>query len=244
MLKRAIEGARAVIVHNPGAAAMARAHGGENISVIPHFFEPVAAPDRSATGRFRQRIGVADRRAFRNLRLPARDQTRLATIAAFRRLHREMPDTALLLAGEVVSADLARLLAAEAGHPAIRRLGHLAEQDFLGRRRVHRLLPESALSGGRGNVGIAIRMMGIGKPVIVTAGEETEDIPDIACLRVTPGVAEAAELFDHMILVARFPQIAGDIGKGAARHIREHHTLEQVAGRYEEVLKALCAAGS
>lgn len=245
MLKRALEGARAVIVHNPGAAAMARAHGGENISVIPHFFEPIAVPDRAATGRFRQRIGVAQTATLFGIFGYLRETKRvLASIAAFRRLHREMPDTALLLAGEVVSADLARLLAAEAEHPAIRRLGHLGERDFLVAAASIDCCLNLRYPAAGETSGIAIRMMGIGKPVIVTAGEEVEDIPDIACLRVTPGVAEAAELFDHMILVARFPQIARDIGKEAARHIREHHTLEQVAGRYGEVLKALCAAGS
>ncbi len=39
MLRRAVENARAVVVHNPGAAAIAREHGARNISVIPHFFE-------------------------------------------------------------------------------------------------------------------------------------------------------------------------------------------------------------
>ena len=67
------------------------------------------------------------------------------------------------------------------------------------------------------------------------------EIPLAACLRVQPGVAEAAELFNHMVVVSAFPQFAKDLGNEARRHIREHHSLELAARRYWEIL---CTAGS
>ena len=81
--------------------------------------------------------------------------------------------------------------------------------------------------------------MGAGKPVIVSDGTQNSDIPTAACLRVTPGVAEAAELFHHMVMVSAFPRIAKDIGNEAARYIRQHHSLDVVAKRYWQIL---CAA--
>ena len=60
-------------------------------------------------------------------------------------------------------------------------------------------------------------------------------------LRVSAGVAESAELFDHICLVTEFPAIAKEIGNEARRHVRQHHALESVAGRYWETL---CAAAS
>ena len=81
--------------------------------------------------------------------------------------------------------------------------------------------------------------MGLGKPVIVTDNAENSDFPDNAVLRVAVGVAESAELFDHMLLVTEYPQIAREIGREAQLHIREHHALEPVAKRYWETL---CAA--
>ena len=45
MMRRIAERSRAVIVHNPGAAAIARDHGATNVFVIPHFFDP--SPDRA-----------------------------------------------------------------------------------------------------------------------------------------------------------------------------------------------------
>jgi hypothetical protein len=53
------------------------------------------------------------------------------------------------------------------------------------------------------------------------------------------GIAESAELFDHILLVTEFPQIARRIGREAQLHIRERHALEPVARRYWETL---CAA--
>jgi glycosyltransferase involved in cell wall biosynthesis len=41
-----------------------------------------------------------------------------------------------------------------------------------------------------------------------------------------------------MILLARSPELAGEIGRRAAAYIREHHAVENVAGAYWEILKA------
>jgi hypothetical protein len=89
--------------------------------------------------------------------------------------------------------------------------------------------------------GISIRMMGIGKPVIVTDATENSAIPPAACLRVSHGVAEPAELFDYMVMVAQFPGIAKDIGTEALRHVLSHHSLEAAALNYWQVL---CTSGS
>ena len=75
--------------------------------------------------------------------------------------------------------------------------------------------------------------------MIVTDTAENADFPPEAVLRVTPGVAEAAELSDHMILVTEFPAMAREIGSAARLHIQRHHSLDKVARRFWEVL---CAA--
>jgi glycosyltransferase involved in cell wall biosynthesis len=243
LLKRIVERARAVVVHNPGAAEVATAHGAKNVHVIPHFFDlRDAAPDRADTARFRESLGIGQGVALFGIFGYLRETKRvIPCIEAFRRLHAVREDTALLLAGDAVSADLKRSLDTAAGHPAIHRLPHLSERDFL--------IAAAALDcclnlrhpGAGETSGIAVRMMGIGKPVVVTAGAENAAIPTTACLRVTPGVAEAAELFDHMVLVAAFPAVAREIGDHARRHIRERHALETVASQYWQIL---CAASS
>jgi hypothetical protein len=86
-----------------------------------------------------------------------------------------------------------------------------------------------------------MRMMGIGKPVIVTCAAENSAIPPAACLRVFPGVAEPAELFDYMVMAAEFPQFAKDIGMEARRHVLSEHSLKAAAVNYWQVL---CTAAS
>ena len=88
--------------------------------------------------------------------------------------------------------------------------------------------------------GIAIRLMGIGKPAILTDNAENSEFPQTAALRVAPGVAEAGELFEHMVLVTEFPGIGREIGNAACLHISKHHALETVARQYWEVLCGAC----
>jgi glycosyltransferase involved in cell wall biosynthesis len=242
MLRRAVESARAVIVHNPGAASAARAHGATRVNVIPHFFEPADRTDSAAAAYFRARIGVPQPATLFGIFGFLRETKRvLPCIRAFRRLQASDPNTKLLIAGQPVSPDLARLLETEAAHPAIRFLGYLSPADLAVATAAIDCCLNLRYPAAGETSGIAIRMMGAGKPVILSDSEENADIPAVACLRVRPGVAEDAELFDHMVMVSRFPQIAREIGHRAERHIRECHSLARAAERYWEVL---CAAGS
>ena len=241
MLRRIAESARAVIVHNPGAAVMARDHGAANVLVIPHFFEPEEPVEALEAARFRENIQVPPATTlfgvFGYLREPKRV---LPTITAFRKLHAARPATALLLAGESVSGDLDRLLQFEAAHPGIRRLGHMSERAF----RVAAAAVDCCVNlrypAAGESSGIAIRLMGIGKPTIVSDNAENSEFPAAAVLRVAPGVAEAGELFEHMVLVTEFPGIGREIGNAAHLHIAEHHALETVARQYWEVLCGVC----
>lgn len=244
MLRRILECSRAVIVHNPGAAAMVRATDAAiPVTIIPHFCDVIEPPDWFETARFRQSLGIAASTRlfgiFGYLREPKRV---LPCIHAFQKLHAIKPDTALLLAGEAVSGDLARLLRSELrAHPALYRLPHLSEAAF----RIAAAAVDCCLNlrypGAGESSGIAVRLMSLAKPVIVTDNSENADFPPAAVIRNSPGVAEAEELFEHMLLVTQFPSIARDIGIEARRHIREQHALDAVARRYWEVL---CTAAS
>ena len=239
-LRRILERSRAVIVHNPGAAAIAAAQGAENIAVIPHFCEQDSSAENVA--RFRDRIGVPEGTTLFGIFGYLREPKRIVPcIKAFKRLHALRPETALLLAGECVSSDLERLLKIETDHPAIHRLGYSRAGDFATAAAAVDCCLNLRYPGAGETSGIAIRLMGLGKPVVVTDSVENSDFPDTAVLRVAAGVAESAELFDHMLLVTGYPPIARQIGRAAQLHIGEHHALESVARKYWETL---CAAAS
>jgi glycosyltransferase involved in cell wall biosynthesis len=249
MLRRIIEQSTGVIVHNPGAARIVREQGAKQVEIIPHFCQISESPDAAEVARFRQRLGIGQCVGlfgmFGYLREPKRV---LPCIRAYRRLHAVRPETALLLAGEVVSGDLERVLQSESGlsrnepdWASIYRLGHLSEHDF----RIAGAAVDCCLNlrypGVGETSGIAVQLMGLAKPVIVTDNAENSDFPPATVLRVSPGIAEAEELFHHMVLVTEFPGIAREIGSEARLHIQNRHTLEAVARQYWE---ALCAAAS
>ena len=146
------------------------------------------------------------------------------------------PNTALLLCGEVVSRELQRLLMREADHPAIRRVDHLPDSDFTVAAAAVDCCLNLRYPGAGETSGIGVRLMGLGKPVIVTDNAENSGYPSGAALRVMPGIAEAAELFEYMLLVTDFPRIAREIGSEAQLHIQTHHALESIARQYWEVL--------
>jgi glycosyltransferase involved in cell wall biosynthesis len=237
LLKRVVERSRAVIVHNPGAARLAREHGAGNIHVIPHYFEPVAMPDHAETARFREQLGVPQGAVLFGIFGYLRETKRvIPCLRAFRRLHAVRPGTALLLAGEPVSVDLRRLLETEAVDSAIYRMGHLTAEELLTATATIDCCLNLRYPPAGETSGIAIRMMGAGKPVIVTTGEENEDLPATTCLRVSHGAAEAAELFDQMAMVTEFPVLAREIGAQARGHVLQNNSLEAVAEAYWRVL--------
>ncbi len=242
MLRRILERSRGVIVHNPGAAAIARAQGASRVEIIPHFCETGAIPEAADLARFRQHLGVEQGTVlfglFGYLREPKRV---MPCIRAFERLHKLRPDSALLLAGEVVSGDLRRLLQNKPNHPAIHRLGRLSERDFAIAGAAVDCCLNLRYPGAGETSGIAVRLMGLARPVIVTDNAENSSFPPAAVLRVAAGVAESAELFEHMLLVTEFPRIGREIGRAAQLHVRQCHALEPVARKYWE---ALCTAAS
>ncbi len=243
MLRRVVERSAGVIVHNPGAAAMVQAHGAQRIFTIPHFFETKKAEiDPREAVRFRERIGIDPAATLFGIFGYLRETKRVpACIAAFRKLHVARPRTALLLAGDAVSGDLAQFLETEARHPAVHRMGHLSDADLkLAAATVDCGLNLRYPAAGETS-GIAIQLMGIGKPVIGTDNAENAGFPETSMLRVRPGVAESAELFDHMVLVTEYPGVARAVGNEARDHIRKCHGLEHVARQYWE---ALCAVTS
>lgn len=243
MLKRIARFSRAVVVHNPAAARMVRQHAPDTPVVeIPHLFQQPDLPPAYEVFRFRKKYGFSLRTFVFGVFGYLRESKRLMTILrAFETVHRARPDTALLVSGAFVSSDLARATSPLLKKSGIIRLGYLSESQFW--------LAASALDAcinlrypAAGETsGISIRMMGIGKPVMVTEGAEVSGYPETACFRIAAGLAEQSHLTENSIVVVDFPGTAREVGRRAAGHIFLHHSLDRVAEQYWE---ALCAYSS
>jgi glycosyltransferase involved in cell wall biosynthesis len=238
MLRRICESAKAVVVHNPAAARIVREHARcALIHEIPHLWNCPPALDPVETARLRDRLGVTAATTlfavFGHLRESKRLEPVLRAFAAVRR----KVNAALLIAGDFVSDDYERTITPLLSGPGIVRIPALPEHEWWMHAHAADVCVNLRYPSAAETSGIAIRLMGIGKPVIMTAGQETLVFPEAACLRVDSGPCEEDMLAEFMFWLARSPGDARAIGELASRHIRENHDAGRVARMFWQVLR-------
>jgi glycosyltransferase involved in cell wall biosynthesis len=239
MLKRIATRSLAIVVHNPAAAAAVRRHApAARIFEIPHLFTLPELPDPAETLRFRASLGLGARTLLVAVFGHMRESKRLpATVRAMHNAWNAGVDARLLVAGAFASTDLERAATSLLADSRIMRTGYLPEPDFWRYAAATDLCVNLRFPTAGETSGIATRMMGIGKPVVFTAGQEIARIPENACLRVDAGAAEQEMLEGIIAWLARDREAAAEIGKRAARHIAAEHGIEKVAAKYWEVLR-------
>jgi glycosyltransferase involved in cell wall biosynthesis len=243
LLKRAAGRARAVVVHNPSAVRAVKQHAPEApVIEIPHLFMPSAVPGCAAIAQFRARLRLSAQAFVFGVFGYLRESKRLLSILeTFSEVHQENPQTGLLVAGDFISSEFERAVAPLLGGPGIARVPFLSTGDFtLAISAVDACINLRYPAAGETS-GITVRLMGMGKPVLVTDTDENAAFPEGACLRIAPGVKERDSLRQHMLLLPSVPELASSVGKCAAGHIRTRHSLEAVARRYWDTLCAHCS---
>lgn len=237
MLRRIAERSTAVIVHNPAAANTVRAHApNAKIHEIPHLFVEPGLPPGYEIERLRARLGL-ERKFLFGVFGHLRESKRLNTILRAFDSVRRVTDAALVVAGEFASSDLERAVNPLLHDLNIIRTGYLAEREFwLYASAVDACINLRYPPAGETS-GIAIRLMGIGKPVLLSGGPEVLRYPEAACVKLDPGSGEQEALEAVMLWLAKSPSDARDIGRRAREYIRHHHAGERVAAMYWSVLE-------
>jgi glycosyltransferase involved in cell wall biosynthesis len=246
MLKRVVTASRALIVHNPAAArAVYRHDPAARVFEIPHIFTRPQLPDPVDMIRFRAHLGLGPRTLLAGVFGHLRESKRLATILrAMDRVWATGADVKLLVQGAFASSDLERAMTPLLeGNLRILRAGHLSEPDFRRWAAATDVCLNLRFPAAAETSGIAIRMMGIGKTVIFTSGEEIERFPENARLSVETGPGEEALLADYLLWLAGDRQALEEIGRRASAYIAREHAAEKVAEEYWTALsEALPAA--
>jgi glycosyltransferase involved in cell wall biosynthesis len=149
---------------------------------------------------------------------------------ALGRLRRDFPALHLVVAGERDPRLPLAEWAAEAGLGAAWTLtGRVELSDF-----VRHLCAADLVLGLRfpshGEMsGALVRALGVGRPVLVTAGTPAADeFPEGVVVPVAPGPHEEDELFAVLGHLLRSPDLRETIGGLARAHVREHHGLPAV----------------
>jgi glycosyltransferase involved in cell wall biosynthesis len=239
MIRRACETARAVVVHNAAAAAAVRRHAAsEPVVEIPHLWSPPARlPGAADALRWRASHGIgAGAFVFGVFGYLRESKRLLSVLSAFDRVHAWRSNAVLLVAGAFVSSDLERAAAPLLARPGIVRVPYLEDREFW--------TAAAAIDSGINlrwpaageTSGIAVRMMGLGKPVVLTESLESASFPADAAVRVPGGPAEVDGLYHAMVLLLSVEDAARTVGERAAHHIRARHSAEAAADQYWKTL--------
>lgn len=235
MLKRIAERSLAVVVHNPSAAQMVKRHAPSTPVVeIPLLFQPPALPARSEALRFRQSLGIHPGAFVFGIFGYMRESKRILPI--LRAFEKVKGRAALLFAGKWISSDLARAAAPFLKRPGAFRIDHTPEPEFWRAALCVDACINLRYPAAGETSQVSIQMMGIGKPVMVTAGLETSRMPETACLRIEAGIAEESAISDHMVLLCGFPAMAREIGREAADYVASAHSADRAAELYWKTL--------
>ncbi len=77
-----------------------------------------------------------------------------------------------------------------------------------------------------------LRIMGGGKPVLVSRVGSFSELPDTAAAKIDIGGIEEELLLETLLLLAHRPDLRAAMGQAARRYIAESHTLAQSAAGY------------
>jgi glycosyltransferase involved in cell wall biosynthesis len=164
------------------------------------------------------------------------------SLKAFAELRRRHPGSRYLLAGEASPYyDLDALLAGELG-AGVTVTGRLELTDLLAAMNACDVAVNLRHPTGGETSGTLIRLLGIGKPVIVTDHGSFAEIPDGCCAKVALDESETALLAEYLGALAADPGLGRRLGENARRHVLEHHSLETSAAGYANFLEQVLSS--
>jgi glycosyltransferase involved in cell wall biosynthesis len=240
LLRRLGEASRAVIVHNPNAARLARealppSSPAVEVVEVPHYVDvPQIPPEREIAAK-REELGIPAGAlvisCFGYMRPPKRLHSVLEAIR-----HISAP-CRVLVVGEFVSADYEASLGDLLSDPRVIRLPYVPDAEFWKLAALTDVCVNLRYPSVGETSGVAMKLMSAGKPVLVTGGEEYCRFPELAVVRVDSGEAEAEMLAHFLHALATDAEMRAVVGETAAAYVREHHSLERAAEGYLAVIR-------
>lgn len=241
LLRRLCEAAKLVIVHNPAAEVAVREHAPDvGVMRLPHLFEPPWPRSYYEVDEYRERVlGVSRDEVLFAVLGHLRESKRLdAVLRAVEQLRRGGIAARLLVQGAFVGPDLERALVPRLEREWVVRRGYLEEEEWWTQAHAIDVCVNLRWPRAGESSGIATRLMGIGKPVILTRSAETGEIPEVAAVQVDPGLAEQEQLQIYMAWLALNLDARRAVGRHAAIHTAQWHGAAEVARALAQRLRA------
>lgn len=248
LFERVVDRSLGLMVHNEATRRrVAASRPGAAIATVPHHLALSALPDPGSVSRteVRRRLGVPEDAflvASFGFITPAKRLE--VALRAFARLRRKVPHAVYLLVGEVSPYyDLDRLLEPEL-RSAVRSTGRLPLPDLLATMVATDLAVNLRHPTGGETSGTLIRLLGLGRPVVVSDVGSFREVPDGCCAKVALDEAEVDVLAAYLLELAAQPELREQMGRNARRHMEAHHTLEGSAEKYAAFLQKVIRSGT
>jgi glycosyltransferase involved in cell wall biosynthesis len=248
LFERVVDASLGLLVHNETTASRVLAsRPGKAITRVPHHLSLGSLPPLGAydPAEIRRRLAIpAGAIVFASFGFITPAKRLEVSLRAFARLRRELPDAVYLLVGEVSPHyDFAARLPPELA-PGVVTVGRTDLDRFL----LYMLACDVAINlryptAGETS-GTLIRLLGLGKPVVVSRLGAFAEIPDDAAAKVDLDDAEEDVLFAYLHRLATDPGLRRTMGENARRHMAEHHTLAGSARGYADFVRARVEAGA
>lgn len=241
MLRRLCESARLVVVHNPAAAREVKRHAPEaQVATLPHLYEAPRDHYYREIDVYRDEVlRVSREKTLFAVLGHLRESKRLdVVLEVFERLVGKGLPLHLLVQGEFVGSELERALGPRMEREWITRRGYLDEAEWWMQAHAIDAVINLRWPLAGESSGIATRIMGIGRAVLLTRSEETADLPEVAAVRIDPGLAEKEELERYVAWLTLNPEARRSIGRHAAIHTQQFHAVGVVAERVASLLQS------
>lgn len=165
-------------------------------------------------------------------------------LRAFARLRREVPNARLLIVGEVSPHyDFARVFTPDL-QEGVTITGRLDLERFLLYMRAVDVAVNLRHPTAGETSGTVIRLLGMGKPLIVNNTGAFAEIPDDCCAKVDLDETEEELLFSYLRTFAADEALRRRMGENARRHVETHHSLAGSAQGYADFLRETVEAGA
>jgi glycosyltransferase involved in cell wall biosynthesis len=164
------------------------------------------------------------------------------SLRAFARLRQAIPQAVYVLVGEISPHyDVRPILDSELGEGVIL-TGRVGLEAFLQYMVVADLAVNLRYPTAGETSATLIRLMGLGKPVIVSNVGAFAEFPDDCCAKVDVDETEEEMLLAMMRALADDKDLRRQMGINAQRYIQAHHTLEGAAQGYMEFIRDIIAS--
>jgi glycosyltransferase involved in cell wall biosynthesis len=164
-------------------------------------------------------------------------------LRAFARLRREVPGARFLIVGEVSPHfDFERIFTPEL-RQGVAVTGRLDLDRFLFYMQACDVAVNLRHPTAGETSGTVIRLLGMGKPLIVNNTGAFAEIPDDCCAKVDLDDTEEDLLLAYLRALAGDEALRRRMGDNARRHMAEHHTLAGSARGYADFLRETVAMG-